>query len=103
MASSRKKQPAKPPTYFGWRFIWWNTWLGLIAVGKFVWVNAITVLMTIQSSFSAFLLTFDVPDPDNPHASPLISHTTARAVTFVIAVIGLVLSRIDRRPKKGKK
>jgi hypothetical protein len=79
-----RRKSSAPPSYFGWRYIWWMAYK-----------NAITILMIVQGGISAITL-----DPS------LVSHSTFHWMLIANSVLCLTLAQIKRDhppPKRGRK
>jgi len=83
------------PKDFGWRYVLWNTWLGLFGVGRFFWSNAITILMIVQGAFASVLLIADSPTGDHD-PTPLIAHTTVRLIIVANSILCAVIAQFKR-------
>jgi hypothetical protein len=85
------------PKDFGWRYIMWQTWLGILGMGRYFWHNAITFLMLLQASFASVLLIADSPaDDKDPSAGPLLPHTLVRIIILANSILCAVLAQIKR-------
>lgn len=73
------------PGDFGWKYVLWTVWLGWIYFWKWVWSQAITILMVVQGTLAAITL-----DPT------LIPHETFHWLLLGNAVLCAVLAQIKR-------
>lgn len=72
------------PKYFSWRYIFW-----------FCWVNALTILSTIQGSIAALLLAAD--DATNP----LVSHRTYKLFVAANAILMVIVAQAKKNNPPG--
>jgi hypothetical protein len=73
------------PSDFGWKYMVWTAWSGLVYILKWAWANAITILMLVQGVLATLTL-----DPT------LIPHDTFHYILIANAVLCAVLAQIKR-------
>jgi hypothetical protein len=76
------------PKDFGWRYILWSCWCGILSLGTFLWRNAITVLSTASAVFTALTL-----DPNQT----LVSHTAFHYILLANFILTVILAQINRK------
>ncbi len=73
------------PKDFGWRYILWTCWQGWVFAWKWIWAQAITILMMAQGIAAAITL-----DPT------LVSHDELHYWLIGNAVMCAILAQIKR-------
>jgi hypothetical protein len=73
------------PSDFGWRYVLWTIWSGWVYLWRWVWSQAITILMIVQATFTAITL-----DPT------LVSHDATHWILLGNAVLCAILAQIKR-------
>src|SRR5208282_7280 len=83
----KKPKVSAVPKTFGWRYVLWYTWLGMIAVGNFVWRKGITIMSTAMAVFTGLTV-----DPNQT----LVSHEAFHYILLVNFIGTIVLAQIKR-------
>jgi hypothetical protein len=85
--------PQDVPKDFGFRYVLWQMWRGILGVGKFVWRNAVTILSSAAAVFTGLTL-----DPNQT----LVSHEVFHEILLVNFVLTIVLAQIKRNTPPEK-